>query len=337
MNNPALEINYFWGSVGTLIVFLLGFVALVYMAVGNLPGKTLAVAQAAYRESIRQPLFWFLLIIAAALMLLLIFIPYFTMGEDLKMAKELSLSTLLLPPLILVLFVSSLSVAEEIEGRTAVTLLSKPVARRQFILGKFFGILAAALLMILILTLIMGLTVNIKVDYDKIAEEMSSQPEHFSYTEGVRVIRSFTSTLPQGLSEIAAYLMRIGLVCFLLGAGSVCVFCQVAIMTSLSVALATRLPFVLNLLVCLVIFVVGTLAPVLAAKAKDIALVKFIANLFGIFLPNFSMFKLDTVLASGIIIVPWVGYVAHVVLHAIFFCTIAVFLGLILFEDRDVA
>ena len=30
--------------------------------------------------------------------------------------------------------------ADEIEGKTAITLLSKPITRRQFILGKFLGI-----------------------------------------------------------------------------------------------------------------------------------------------------------------------------------------------------
>ena len=34
--------------------------------------------------------------------------------------------------------------SEEIEGRTAVTLMSKPISRRQFLLGKFAGILLAA-------------------------------------------------------------------------------------------------------------------------------------------------------------------------------------------------
>src|SRR5205814_7094850 len=40
-----------------------------------------------------------------------------------------------------------LFIGEELEGRTALTLMSKPVSRRQFLLGKFVGILLAALLM----------------------------------------------------------------------------------------------------------------------------------------------------------------------------------------------
>ena len=43
--------------------------------------------------------------------------------------------------IMLALWTASVSIADEIEGRTALTLLSKPVGRRQFILGKFLGIL----------------------------------------------------------------------------------------------------------------------------------------------------------------------------------------------------
>src|SRR4051794_30479040 len=139
----------------TLLVIVLLLAGLIYMAVGSIPTKMMAVAQAAYKESIRQPLFWFLLIFMIFLMGASILIPYFTLGEDLKMLKELQLSGILLPPLILTFFTAAISVSEEIEGRTAVTLLSKPVARRDFLLGKYLGILAAALLMIILLTIFM--------------------------------------------------------------------------------------------------------------------------------------------------------------------------------------
>src|SRR5437764_791425 len=42
---------------------------------------------------------------------------------------------------------ASMSISEEIGGRTAVTVMSKPVSRRHFLLGKFAGILLAAMLM----------------------------------------------------------------------------------------------------------------------------------------------------------------------------------------------
>jgi ABC-type transport system involved in multi-copper enzyme maturation permease subunit len=321
----------------TLLVFVVLFVVLIFFAVGSIPGKMMAVAQAAYKESIRQPLFWLLLLLMIPLMLLSIIIPYFTLGEDLKMLKELQLSGILLPPLILTFFTAAISVAEEIEGRTAVTLLSKPVARRDFLLGKYFGILAAALLMILILTLIMGWTINVKIDYENLYEDMLNKPEEARYMDGLRELRSLAETLPTYVQEPVVYILRIFMVIHLLAAGPFCHFCQVAIMTAITVALATRLPFVLNLFVGLVIFFVGNLVSVLKAQASDLPLVRFVAELFGLLLPSLNVFKIESSLASGLVIVPWGAYTAQVALHAVIYCTLAMLVGLLLFEDRDVA
>lgn len=326
-----------YGALATFGVFVFLFAALIYLGVGPLPTKMMAVAQAAYKETIRQPLFWFLLIIVIFLMVFSILLPYYTFGEDLKMLKELQLSAILLPPLILTLFTAAISVSEEIEGRTAVTLLSKPVARRDFLLGKYIGILAAALLMILILTFVMGWTINGKIDYDRLLEEMTKKPEEQSYLRALGQIRYYATSLPDLLQEAVVYVARIFMVISLLAAGPVCHFCQIAIMTAITVALATRLPFVLNLFTGLVIFFVGNLVPVLKAQAGDIPLVKFVAELFGFILPSLNYFKIESALASGLIVVPWGAYVLQTVVHAFIYCTIAMLIGLLLFEDRDVA
>lgn len=324
-------------SLTTLLVMVFLTLGLFYFGFGSLPGKMLAVAQAAYKETIRQPLFWFLIVLMLFVMLISIILPYFTLGEDLKMLKELQLSAILLPPLVLVLFTGAMSVAEEIEGRTAVTLLSKPIARRDFLLGKYVGILAAAMVMILILTFAMGCAINMKIDYDRLLEDMEKRPEDASYLQALEDVRIQSEKLPEVLQAPIVYTTRIFMVIGLLAAGPVCHFCQVAIMTALAVALATRLPFVLNLFVCLVIFFIGNLIPVLIAQAGDIPLVKFIAELFGLLLPSLNMYKLEPSIASGIVIIPWGAYTLQVVIHAIIFCSVSLLLGLLLFEDRDVA
>src|SRR5207244_631821 len=91
--------------------------------------------------------FWLLLGAAFLLMVISPFIPYFTFGEDLVMVKELGYDTVMLAAVLFGALAASMSISEEIEGRTAITLLSKPVSRRQFLLGKFAGIVLACLLM----------------------------------------------------------------------------------------------------------------------------------------------------------------------------------------------
>src|SRR5262249_49766672 len=104
---------------------------------------------AAFREGYRQPMFWMLLGLAVVLMLISPFLPYWTFGEDYIMVKEMGFDTIMLAAAAFGVIAAAMSISEEIEGRTAVTLMSKPVSRRQFLLGKFAGFFLCCLLLIL--------------------------------------------------------------------------------------------------------------------------------------------------------------------------------------------
>ena len=116
-----------------------------------------AVALSAFREGIRQPMFWLLVGFGSFFMIIVPFVPYFTFGEDYLMVKELGQDIIMLIALVFGAILASTSISEEIEGRTAVTLMSKPVSRRQFLLGKYVGILLAALVITALLGLVLRL------------------------------------------------------------------------------------------------------------------------------------------------------------------------------------
>jgi ABC-type transport system involved in multi-copper enzyme maturation permease subunit len=111
--------------------------------------KGAAIAYAAFREGIRQPMFLLLMGGALTALLVSLVLPYFTFGEDYKMMYELGFDIITFASLVFACIAASMFISEEIEGRTAVTLLSKPVSRFDFLVGKFAGILMAAFLMLL--------------------------------------------------------------------------------------------------------------------------------------------------------------------------------------------
>jgi ABC-type Na+ efflux pump permease subunit len=318
-----------WVVIGLTLALLAG---LIYLPMARLPGKTLAVAQAAYRETIRQPLFWFLLAFSAFFMLLLVFLQYFTFGEDIKMMKELDLNSILLPTLLLTIFTASITISEEIEGRTAITLMSKPVSRRHYLLGKFFGILAAALLMTVVLSIFMGWVITLKYDWDPQVE----RPQNYQMPQEIEQFANGMSFLPVWAIQAGAYVLQIFAELQVMAPGVVLNFCQVMILTAVAVALATRLPMVVNLVICLVVFFMGRLTHVLESQAGDNALVKFVAQVFGTIFPGLNFFEVGVPLASDVT-VPWGDYVLQAGLHGIIYATIALLFGLILFEDRDLA
>src|SRR5207302_90712 len=137
----------FFGAILELQL-LIDFFVLIFPVLTWIWPKGSAVALAAFREGVRQPMFWFIIIFFALFMMFSPFWPYFTFGEDYKMVREIGYDTIMLAGVLFTVLAASMSISEEIEGRTAITVMSKPVSRRQFLLGKYVGIFLAGLLMI---------------------------------------------------------------------------------------------------------------------------------------------------------------------------------------------
>src|SRR5262245_26703604 len=159
----------FWGRVyGSVLQAQLtvDFFVVVLAIVLRLWPKGGAVALAAFREALRQPMFWMLVGVAVLLMTVSLFLPYFTFGDDFKMVKQINFDIVMLFAVAFGVIAAALSISEEIEGRTAVTLMSKPVSRRQFLLGKFLGILLASLVMTGILSWLLHWVLFIRPVFD---------------------------------------------------------------------------------------------------------------------------------------------------------------------------
>jgi len=108
--------------------------------------RLITIAKNTFIETLRQP--FYAIIIAAALFLLALSpsLAMFTMTDDNKLLREIGLSTLFLSSLFIAIFSASGAVADEVENKTIITVLSKPVQRPIFVLAKFSGVAAAVAL-----------------------------------------------------------------------------------------------------------------------------------------------------------------------------------------------
>lgn len=312
-----------------------GFVLFFWALLAVWP-KGGAVALAGFQEGVRQPMFWLLAILGSLVMVVSVFIPYFTFGEDLKMVKELCYAFTMLGPAIFGVAAACTSVTEEIEGRTAVTLMSKPVSRRQFLLGKFAGIGSAALFM----TAIMGWVLVWVVLYKNWYE--SKLPGNQVDTGDPAWVLSLVDATFSG--SVAGDLVR-GIGLWLSDAGSAAPglligFGQVGILTAVAVALATRVPMVLNLTICLLVYMLGHLTPIMTEVSRAAyPLVLFVAQFFEFILPGLDLFDVGSAVVRDMPLPP-VGYSIHALnltLYALTYIAIALLAGLVLFEDRDLA
>jgi ABC-type transport system involved in multi-copper enzyme maturation permease subunit len=267
-------------------------------------------------------------------MAIAIVIPYFTFGEDLKMVKEITYALTMLFPAAFGVISASISVSEEIEGRTAVTLLSKPINRRDFLLGKFFGITLAGLFMTMLMGWVLIWVVLAKTYYDYSPGITQLPPDPVWVADMMAT--------PFGQTASGGMIRGIGLWASDVSEalpGLVIGFGQVLTLTAVSVALATRMPMVVNLTACLVIYLLGHLAPIMTEVSQRLPLVHFFAQLFELLLPGLANFDVSSAIIRDVPLDParYATYTLNVALYALTYTAIAMLAGLILFEDRDVA
>ncbi|MFM7481133.1 MAG: ABC transporter permease subunit [Planctomycetota bacterium] len=107
--------------------------------------QVLAILRNTFLECVRQPVC--LVIIAAATLLVLISNPLsaFTMMDDQRMYVDIGLSTVFMSGAILAAFLATAVVHQEVQSRTLLLVVSKPVPRWIFVLGKFLGVTLALL------------------------------------------------------------------------------------------------------------------------------------------------------------------------------------------------
>ena len=228
-----------------------------YLLFRLVPRRIAAVASATTKEAIGQPIFAVAIIVGAVLLMAFIVIPYNTFGEDVKMLKDSGLTLVKVLALLVVVWTASVSVADEIEGRTALTVLSKPLTRRQFILGKFAGLVLVALLVFLILGSVLLMTTSLKVVYDA--------------REGAKVDPLWRDCADEMITVVP------GLVLSLL---------ETILLAAVSLAVSTRLGMVPNLIVCFTVYALGHLVPLIVqSSVGKFAIVRFVGQLFATILP----------------------------------------------------
>lgn len=98
------------------------------------------VAGAVFKESVRDRVPYTMVIFAVLLMAASYLIAQLTAGQDLKIIKDLGLSALSIFGLLIAVFIGINLVSKEVERKSVFGLLTKPVSRVQFILGKYAGL-----------------------------------------------------------------------------------------------------------------------------------------------------------------------------------------------------
>lgn len=294
--------------------------------------RTFVIVRHTFLESIVQPIYLLLLAICAAILVVFALLPFFTMGQDTVMYKAVGLDVVLLFVLVMVLFATSKSIYEEIEDRTMLTLMSKPVRRWEVLLGKYLGIVAAALLALAILgtVLIICTCYRIPTDYQ---------------------LRAWTLD-DREIKQIAdlRWMHSDGLL-----ASLVLVWLQVSVLAAIGVALSTRFSLVVNLPAVILLYIAGNLTRFMFPLEHPSFGAKVVSNAVALVLPYLATFDLRSmtvyheIALKGTQFWPqpgtphpdvvylgqiW-GYVGIAALYGVMYAAFALSAGMWLFKTRE--
>lgn len=265
--------------------------------------KIYAIASNTFKEGVRQPVFYVLVLVGTVLMLLSAYFTLFSFGDEDKLVTDMGLATIALFGLVVALFTSSGVIADEIDKKTVLTVLCKPVSRLQFVLGKFLGIVAAALSAMVVLAVALGLALYL---HDCTGSIRASEHVHLA---------RFPHARPVLLGTLFA-------------------FFQVFVISAISVAISTRFPMLVNLSVCLSLYILGHLTRyVLTSTAPGTLASRLATAAYGL-LPNLANFSVAEAIGLGHAIP--VSYVCLSALYALLYASVALMIALASFQTREV-
>jgi len=280
---------------------------LLFFGILKIFPKVGAIAWVTFKEAVMQPLFSILIVVGLAALFFFLYIPYHALGEDIKLVITQGLTLIKLIAVFLAIWTASTSIADELEGKTALMILAKPVGRRKFLMGKYLGVMMAVMLIFFVLGLFFMNSISYKTFFDA--------------REGTKELPTVAECFQQMVVTIPGLILS---------------FFETLILAAIAIAISTRLSLLPNLSICLTILAVGYLAPMILETAiGQNPLVSFVAMLATTVFPVLSHFNMETAIATDQALPPY--YLVWAAVYALLYCLLATTVALFLFEDRDLA
>jgi ABC-type transport system involved in multi-copper enzyme maturation permease subunit len=291
--------------------------------------RTSVIVRHTFREAIVQPIYSLLIGLGVAILTIFGLLPFFTLGEDTVMFKAVGLDVVLLLVLVATLFATSKSIFDEIEDRTMLTLMSKPVRKWEVLVGKYLGITLAALVAVAVLGAVLVLATYWRIPNDYQLRTNSLDD---------RDLKTLFDTRSMHIMGLVPSLFLVWL--------------QVSVLAAIGVALSTRFSLVVNLPVVIILYIAGNLTRFLFPIAGDAnVLYKAFAWTISTILPYLETFDLRSRTVYAKIALPgtnfaqeqfgtvelsqiWI-YAAIAAVYAAVYAAFALSAGLWIFQTRE--
>jgi ABC-type Na+ efflux pump permease subunit len=170
-------------------------------------GRFTAIVGNTFTGLTRLKIFYVLLLFALLLNGSSVFMAQMTFQQEFQVLKDIALGAMSLFISLLAVLATARLLPQEIEDRTAYTVLAKPVSRFEYLAGKLFGVLLLLILSLVAMSALFFVVLTLREQsvLSETARQMSGAPPEQS-AEALRLVRAaaFNPNLFSGIAVIYA-------------------------------------------------------------------------------------------------------------------------------------
>lgn len=267
----------------------------------------LAVAQQTIKEALRRKIMWVFLISGFALIALMPLFGFLSPKDSQTILRSLGLAAILLSGMFITIVTCIYLIPAEIERRTIYTVLSKPVQRFEFVLGKFLGGFATVSINILA----MGVVFITMLYFQSLRE-----------TPDVGFGKWITS------GSVSPEMVR----------GVFMTFFQMLLLAALTIFFSTFTTPIVNFFLSFGVFMVGNMSSVFdSLTTNPNPITQFCGRAIRYLLPNFGSFNVQNQLIHPTADITNLDiYLRNNIVYALIYSAVLLVLGIIIFDRREV-
>jgi ABC-type Na+ efflux pump permease subunit len=256
------------------------------------PGRIWAIARTTLTQLVRMKVFYFLLIFAVLVIAASFVFLRYSFEQELKLLKDVSFGAMGLFSSIFAIAGTAILIPKDVEDRTLYTILSKPVPRLEYLMGKLLGVLLLIAISLGIMTILFFAVLYFRQNliFD---EQMQEQ---LAYYKG---------DVPAGeLESIKEMITAQGVSWYLL-IGVLAIFLKASVAAAMALLISTVASSTLfTILVSLVIYFIGHVQSMarefwFQQGAIPDSIEKIISVVVSLAFPDFQMFNIVDGIVSG--------------------------------------
>ena len=316
--------------------------------------RILAITKNTLSEAVRQPIYLIILLSGIFAILASPYYTLFALLENDKLLKDMGMATLLVIGVLVAAFTASSVIHREIENNTLITVISKPISRPEFLIGKFLGVLLGVFIMEYLLgSMLLNIT---RTKITEAAYSLTDYPVLVGYAFAIIFSmflaaygnffynKPFTSSVVNNL--MVSFTLVFIVLCFINNRWQIQPFADkldlqlliaiilaimaTALICAVAVAASTRLSTGFTFATCISFFLVGLFSDYIFGQHMATSQIsKILYNI----IPNLQMYwVIDIILDDKTIPT---SYIYHTLGYTVLFLMAILSLAMVLFENRE--